>query len=127
MQGRDPADAFAEHDHQAGTEFRALLEEGHEVAAVDDDHFAIIHGAGVRRAFLAIDQGNLAEQFAGVENVQHDLAAFRRQGADADMTRDNGHQTVAVISFLEQHLTGGKAVQPGKFQQMRQFFFAEML
>jgi hypothetical protein len=57
---------------QLEAHFRPLLQEGDDIAPLEDDQFAFRKRGRIRRALLAIEERNLAEEFAGRQIGQDD-------------------------------------------------------
>src|SRR5688572_30943488 len=68
-------------------------------------------GVGRRRScrtLATVEQRNLAERIARLHDVEIDLAAVRRTGADADPTDDHSIERIAGIALREDDLPGAK-------------------
>ena len=58
-------------------------------------------GGRRRRSLAAIEQGDLAERVAGLHDVERELAAVGRAGADADLSAHHSVERIAGIALAK--------------------------
>jgi hypothetical protein len=93
------ADARAQDLDELERDIRLRAQERNEIAPVDHHQLGVIHGYGIGRARAPVEEGDLAEYFPGVDDVEHGFAAVG--GGDADLHRppQHRHQAGARIAF----------------------------
>ena len=69
-----------------------------QIAPVEDQGLGLVDGEGVGRARGAVENGDLADDIALAEEVQHDLARIVGDVGDLRPAREDDHQAVAVVA-----------------------------
>ncbi len=80
----------------------------------------------VRGAALAVEHRDLAEQFAGPEEIQRQPAAVGGAGLDPDLAAADPEQGIAGVALLEQHLAGAELLGVAKAGYPLQFVGAQI-
>ncbi len=101
-----PAQAAADEFEELDGEGRLLGEDGDEVAAVEGEELAAGHRRRVRGARLAVEEGDLAENVVGADEVEDDLAAVVGGHADLHEPRDDGEEPRARRALAENPVSG---------------------
>ncbi len=102
------AKPFAQDLDEPQPRLRMTLEEGQHLAPVEHREAALGERARVRGPPLAVEHGDFPEDFARMQNGEHDLLAFRRGDADAHAAAEHGHHAVAGVIHHEDVLARGK-------------------
>ena len=93
------AEPVAEHGQQGQPDLRALSEKGDELPPFEYQQLAVLHGAGVGGARTPVEQRDLAEDLAGLDDVQRDLFAVRGGNGDFHAAGHHRHEAAAGISL----------------------------
>src|SRR4029450_7422758 len=83
----------------------AVREEGHELLARNEQQVAGIACHGRRGAPFAVEQGDLAEELAGPEDVQDQSLAIYRIHGESDAARQDAVEAVAGVALLEEDVS----------------------
>src|SRR4051794_35421152 len=76
-----------------------MVQEGNELAAIDDIQLAIGVGDGVGGSLATVKQRDLAEYLAGADQIEDRVAAFGGRGADLHGAADHRIKAVAGITL----------------------------
>jgi hypothetical protein len=63
----------------------------------------LLHRRRTRRPRAAVEQGDLTEQLALLQHVEHDLGPFGRVGVDPHAAEQDPIKAIALIAFAEDH------------------------
>lgn len=94
-----PAQSFAKQLDELHRKRRLAAHERNELAPVNDEQLAIGVGGGIGRPRQAVEQRDLPEYLAGLDQVQNRVATIRRRDADLDRARDHRNQAGAGIAL----------------------------
>ena len=106
--------------------FRFVFEEVQKILPPQHEKFGGFVRGRIRRAALAVEQGDLAEQIARFHEIQRQPAAVGHAGFDVDLPAAHPEQRIARITLLEQHLAGREMVGVAKVGQPLQLVGAEV-
>ena len=90
------------------------------------EQFRRLAGGGIRRAFLPIQHGDLAEEVPRPHEIQRQPAAVRGAGLDADLAATNAVQCLARVALLKQHLAGCQMLGVAEMGNPLQFIRAQI-
>ena len=91
------------------------------MAAFEDQQIGLLGGRGIGAAGLAVQQRDLAEHLARIDDVERNLLAIGRHRPDADPPAQHRHHRGPVVTLLENGLPTPDAPLGGKFENLIQF------
>src|SRR5215469_6268083 len=106
-------EALADELDELQANLRPLLQQRQHVAAFEHRHLTSGECDGIGVPILAVEQGQLAKDLAGMDDVEHDLLAVRRWRADAHLARDHRHHAVTGRALEKDHFAGSEAAEMG--------------
>jgi len=99
-----------------------VSKEGTKGVASEEKDAGLLDGHGAGRAWLAIEEGHLAEALARLVQREHQLVATRILARDARMSLDQDVETISRIALGENQLVAAVAAAndlPGKPLELR--------
>src|SRR4030095_10030856 len=83
----------------------------------ENQRHAAVARARRRGASFAIEQGDLAEEFSGTEDVQDQALALHGVHGEGDAAHQDAVEDIAGIAFLEEDVSGRNVPGPCALQQ----------
>ena len=122
----DPAHPLAQQRDELHRDAGLALQEAEEIFAPQDEQLGRFLRGGAGGARLAVERGDLAEQVAGAEKVERQLAAGRGAGLDSNLAATDSVERVAAVALLEQHLACGEVLGMAECRNLIESFRAEI-
>src|SRR5215831_19320493 len=114
--GRLPQ-ALAQYFEQNEADVRALLEDRHEVPAMQYQELAVGHRHRISRPLGAVEQRDLAKAVAGLHDVEDDFLSFGRNRAHFEPAAQHRHHAVSRRALGEDLVTQAIALDPRVMEQ----------
>src|SRR5581483_10851378 len=95
---RRPANTSAKKADQVGRQLRFRAQQGEELITLENNELRTDHGGRRRGSWLTIEQRDFPKTIAGVNDVEKDLLAPGKAGADADTSGYDSAQGIAWVA-----------------------------
>ena len=96
-----PAQPLAQQCQHCQDKIGIGLDIGRKMGAVNAQQVRLLHRRRARRPRTAVEQGDLTEQIALLQHVEHDLGPFGRVGINPYAAREDAIKAIALIALAE--------------------------